>query len=238
MHRYSLLLVEDDQELADLTAAFFDKYEFDCHIENSGTRAIEHAIAQQPDLMILDLMLPDMDGMEVCRKVAGKFQGKLIMLTARTDTYDQVVGLELGADDYITKPVEPRLLLAKARAVLRRESVQESNHPQSAPAASVPQAHPLSIDKQRREVSKSGALIALTNPEYDLLVLLHNASGRIVSRDEIFQSLRGVEYDGQNRQVDILISHLRAKLEDDPTTPTLIKTIRNKGYLFCLTAGE
>ena len=244
MNKHRLLLVEDDLELAELTADFFRRYEFECDVEHNGARAIPRILSEQPDLLILDLMLPDMDGMEICRQVKGAYQGKLIMLTARTDTIDQVVGLELGADDYIPKPVEPRLLLAKARAVLRRDPSPQTegdkperapvntasglNHPNSSSEVSTT----LQINHQRREVYKCGQRLELTTPEYDLLTLLEENTGNIVSRDDIFQSLRGMEYDGQNRQVDILISHLRAKLEDDPTDPKLIKTVRSKGYLY------
>ena len=156
----------------------------------------------------------------------GKFHGRIVMLTALTDTIDQVLGLEIGADDYVSKPIEPRLLLAKARAVLRREPVYDKVNQETLIFGDI------EIHKNKRELLKNGVQIELTNPEYDLLEILMEHSGNVISRDQIFMGLRGVEYDGQNRQVDIHISNLRAKLEEDPSSPKLIKTVRSKGYLF------
>lgn len=230
MKKYQLLIVEDDRDLAQLTCDFFRQFEFECNIESNGLAAVRRILELQPDLVLLDLMLPDMDGLQICQQIKGKFNGKIMMLTARTDTIDQVLGLEIGADDYIAKPVEPRLLLAKARAVLRREAQAAQTTAGRGPE--VQTFGDIELHKHRREVFKDGNLIEMSNPEYDLFELLAKHQGEIISRDKIFKHLRGVEYDGQSRQVDIHISYLRAKLEDDPGNPTLIKTVRSKGYLF------
>lgn len=224
--KYQLLIVEDDQDLAQLTCDFFQQFEFECSIESNGATAVGRIIDTQPDIVLLDIMLPEMDGLQICQQVKGKYHGRIVMLTARSETIDQVLGLEIGADDYVSKPIEPRLLLAKARAVLRREPlVEQSNQ-------DLYKFENIEIHKHKREVRKDGETVDLTNPEYDLLELLLAHAGEVISRDQIFMGLRGVEYDGQNRQVDIHISNLRAKLERDPSTPKLIKTVRSKGYLF------
>ncbi|MDG1753158.1 MAG: response regulator transcription factor [Thalassotalea sp.] len=225
--RYKLLIVEDDKSLAQLTYEFFQQFEFDCQIINEGIQAVNLIIDSHFDLVLLDVMLPDLDGLQVCQQVKGQFKGKIIMLTARTDTLDQVLGLEMGADDYVAKPVEPRLLLAKARAVLRRES--ETNNKNMSQNIIV--LNEIELHRHRREIYKAGKQVLLTNPEYELFEFLVQNIGVIVNRNQILMHLRGINYDGQNRQIDITVSNLRSKLEDDPSQPTLIKTIRSKGYL-------
>lgn len=236
MKKYQLLIVEDDKDLAQLTSDFFEQFEFQCSIESNGSKAVTRILDTQPDLVLLDIMLPDTDGLQICQQVKGKFKGRIVMLTARTETIDQVLGLEIGADDYVSKPIEPRLLLAKARAVLRREplfdtDVQSKEVPEKAKPENL-HFGDINIQQYKREVRKNGEPVVLSNPEYDLLMLLVEHEGSVISRDEIFLGLKGVEYDGQNRQVDIHISALRAKLETDPGNPQLIKTVRSKGYLF------
>jgi two-component system response regulator RstA len=223
---HSILIVEDDEALAELTKDFFEQFEFNCSIEGNGQRALSRAQEEEPDVILLDIMLPDLDGLQICKQIRDKISSKIIMLTARTDTIDQVLGLEMGADDYVSKPVEPRLLLAKVRAVLRRDSnptTQKSEQIQFAD---------FTLNTQKRALFKQDQPVELTTHEYDLLLLLVKSIGQVISREDIFRQLRGVEYDGQNRQADILISNLRAKLEPHQDSPTLIKTIRSKGYLF------
>ncbi len=226
MEKFNLIIVEDDHELASLTQDFFQQFEFNCKVISEGQQAVTQIIAEQPDLVLLDLMLPDIDGMQVFQQIKPAYTGKVAMLTARGDTIDQVLGLEFGADDYISKPIEPRLLLAKCRALLRREMNIETNKENSLSINDV------TIHKHKREVQKAGLLLEFAAPEYDLLLLLIEHRGKVISRDFIFKSLWGVEYDGQNRQVDIYISAIRSKLESDPNQPSLIKTVRSKGYLF------
>ena len=226
MSEHSMLIVEDDQNLAELTRDFFEQFEFTCAIEGNGQRALEKALEQQPDVILLDIMLPDLDGIQICKQIRDKVSSKIVMLTARSDTIDQVLGLEIGADDYVSKPVEPRLLLAKVRAVLRRDnSPPEKKGDELSFADFVLNTH-------KRELTRKGQPVELSTHEYDLLLMLTKTPGEVISREDIFQQLRGVEYDGQNRQADILISNLRAKLEPEADSPNLIKTIRSKGYLF------
>ncbi|WP_372769478.1 response regulator [Pseudoalteromonas sp.] len=226
MEKYNLIIVEDDHELANLTQDFFQQFEFNCKVISEGQRAISQIIAEQPDIVLLDLMLPDIDGMQVFQQIKPAYTGKVAMLTARGDTIDQVLGLEFGADDYISKPIEPRLLLAKCRALLRREVSVEANKGEQL------SINDIVVNKHKREVLKAGVSLEFASPEYDLLLLLIEHRGEVISRDYIFKSLWGMEYDGQNRQVDIYISSIRSKLENNPNQPSLIKTVRSKGYLF------
>ena len=178
-------------------------------------------------------MLPGEDGLSICRKVRGQFAGPILMLTARTDDMDEVLGLEMGADDYVCKPVRPRVLLARIRALLRRSEGGE------APVENQRRLEfgPLVIDSAMREAWLRGASVELTSAEFDLLWLLAANAGRILSREEIFTALRGIEYDGQDRSIDVRISRIRPKIGDDPMHPRLIKTVRSKGYLFVAEAA-
>ncbi|KJH84342.1 chemotaxis protein CheY [Pseudomonas fluorescens] len=225
---WQILIVEDDQRLAELTREYLESNGLHVAIEGNGAVAAQRIIDEQPDLVILDLMLPGEDGLSICRKVRERFNGPILMLTARTDDTDQIQGLDLGADDYVCKPVRPRLLLARIQALLRR----------SEPEPSVPQKPrrlefgPLVVDDALREAWLQGNGIELTSAEFDLLWLLVSNAGRILSREEIFTALRGIGYDGQDRSIDVRISRIRPKIGDDPDHPRLIKTIRSKGYLF------
>lgn len=226
MEKYNLIIVEDDAELASLTQSFFQQFEFNCTVISEGQTAVQQIIAEQPDLVLLDLMLPDIDGMQVFQQIKPAYTGKVAMLTARGDTIDQVLGLEFGADDYVSKPIEPRLLLAKCRALLRREVNAEVTKEQGI------SFNDITINKHKREVKKRDRVLEFAAPEYDLLLLLVEHSGEVITRDTIFKTLWGIDYDGQNRQVDIYISSIRSKLESDPNQPSIIKTVRSKGYLF------
>ncbi|MDO4249890.1 MAG: response regulator [Moraxella sp.] len=222
-----ILIVEDDERLATLTQDYLRKNGLDVAIETNGTTAIERIINEQPDLVLLDVMLPGSDGLTVCREVRAHFQQPILMLTARTDDMDQVLGLEMGADDYVAKPVQPRVLLARIRALLRRSD--------AAPSDDSPQRlefGDLVIDNGGRSVTLNDELVDFTSAEYDLLWLLASNAGRILSREDIFERLRGIEYDGQDRSIDVRISRIRPKIGDDPDNPKRIKTVRSKGYLF------
>lgn len=223
-----ILLVEDDFDLAELTASYLMSNGYQVEIVGDGPSAADKILQQQPDLVILDLMLPGMDGLEVCQKVRPQFDNPILMLTARSDNIDQILGLEIGADDYLGKPVEPRLLLAHVKALLRRtvrvEVTEEAG-------SNIVNVNGLKLDNRSRSVSLNGEKIGLSAPEYDLLWLLISHAGNILSREYIFENLRGIDYDGSNRAIDINISRIRSKLGDDPSNPNIIKTIRNKGYL-------
>jgi len=230
--KYTLLLVEDDEALAEVMQEYLEKHDFKVEIEHRGDRAVTKIRTMLPDLVILDIMLPGKDGFTVCREIRPTYSGPVLMLTARDEDMDQVVGLELGADDYICKPVQPRLLLARIHAVLRR--FRPGNHDKSANRSRF-EFGGLVINKSSREVIKNGLLVDLTTAEFDLLFLLANHAGKILSREDILQKIRGIDYDGIDRSIDLRISRLRKKLGDDPECPGLIKTVRGRGYLF---AGE
>lgn len=224
-----ILLVEDDERLAELTAEYLRKNDFVVAIEPRGDTAEARILAEQPDLVILDVMLPGKDGFEVCRAVRSRYPGVILMLTARDEDFDQILGLELGADDYIAKPVQPRLLLARIRALLRRFA------PPVAEAVGDGQELVFGgfrISQGTRTAQLGMEDIDLTTAEFDLLWLLALHAGTILSRDDLLQKLRGIGFDGLDRSIDARISRLRKKLGDDPDNPTRIKTVRGKGYLF------
>jgi len=230
--RWRILIVEDDERLADLTREYLESNGLVVSVEANGAAAADRICNERPDLVVLDLMLPGEDGLSVCRKVRPFYNGPIIMLTARTDDLDQVLGLEMGADDYISKPVKPRVLLARIRATLRRvaESMQAANNTNEEPVRL--QFNDLVIDRSMREAWLDEQSIDLTSAEFDLLWLLASNAGRVLSREEIFTALRGIEYDGQDRSIDVRVSRIRPKIGDDPVHPRRIKTVRSKGYLF------
>ena len=226
---WQVLIVEDDQRLAELTREYLESHGLLVTIEGNGALAAARIIAEQPDLVILDLMLPGEDGLSICRKVRQRYEGPILMLTARSDDMDQIMGLDMGADDYVCKPVRPRLLLARIQALLRRSEAPETAVPEKQRRL---QFGPLVVDNALREAWLNQVGIELTSAEFDLLWLLVANAGRILSREEIFTALRGIGYDGQDRSIDVRISRIRPKIGDDPDHPRLIKTIRSKGYLF------
>lgn len=224
-----VLLVEDDGRLATLVSEYLQQHEFVVEVVGRGDQALAEFKSGNFDLVILDLMLPGKDGLEVCRELRNIYAGPIMMLTAKSSDIDQVVGLELGADDYVIKPVEPRVLLARARALLRRGETSDNSRTELALGQ-------LSICRTSRHVSLGGQRVILTTQEFDLLWLLACDAGQVLSRDTIYQELRGLEYDGLDRTVDVCISHLRKKLNDDSESPSRIKTVWGKGYLFAAEA--
>ncbi len=230
----TILLVEDDQKLAELIAGYLKRYDLDVLIESHGDIAITRILKEQPDLVILDLMLPGCDGFTVCREVRKDFPGPILMLTAKGDDIDQVVGLEIGADDYITKPVDPRVLLARIHANLRRRG-RDTMHSQTTTTDETRDTIAYGvfcIDRTTRLLTLDDQEIYLSTNDFELLWFLASQAGNIVSRDEIFKHLRGIPYDGIDRSIDMCVSRLRKKLGDDSLKPTRIKTIWGKGYLF------
>ncbi|ENV55775.1 two-component system response regulator RstA [Acinetobacter baylyi] len=222
-----ILIVEDDERLARLTQEYLIRNGLEVGVETDGNRAIRRIISEQPDLVVLDVMLPGADGLTVCREVRPHYHQPILMLTARTEDMDQVLGLEMGADDYVAKPVQPRVLLARIRALLRRTDKTVEDE-----VAQRIEFDDLVIDNGGRSVTLNGELVDFTSAEYDLLWLLASNAGRILSREDIFERLRGIEYDGQDRSIDVRISRIRPKIGDDPENPKRIKTVRSKGYLF------
>lgn len=232
---WNILIVEDDERLADLTREYLESNGLQVSVVGDGAVAVDRIKTDQPDLVILDLMLPGEDGLSVCRLVRPYYTGPIIMLTARDDDLDQVLGLEMGADDYLAKPVRPRVLLARIRALLRRlkdiPSTDEGIDNDGNGQERVTFAN-LVVDNAMREAWLDEQPIDLTSAEFDLLWLLSSNAGRVLSREEIFTALRGIEYDGQDRSIDVRVSRIRPKIGDDPVHPRRIKTVRSKGYLF------
>jgi DNA-binding response OmpR family regulator len=222
-----ILLVEDDRRLADLTAEYFAQNGFSVAIESRGDQAAAHFARVRPRVVLLDLMLPGADGLTICRELRECFDGPILIFTARDADIDQVIGLEAGADDYVTKPVDPMVLLARTRALLRR--VEALDKP--APASGDILLGALSISPSAQEVVLDGEAVQLTTHEFELLLLLARHAGTILSRDDIFHQLRGIDYDGLDRSIDGRISKLRRKLGDSASEPVRIKTVWGKGYL-------
>lgn len=233
---WRILIVEDDERLADLTREYLESNGLVVTHESHGGNAVERIRNERPDLVVLDLMLPGEDGLSICRRVRPFYQGPIIMLTARSDDLDQVLGLEMGADDYVGKPVKPRVLLARIRALLRRAGSPAGADGEGSDASgdepSRLQFNDLVVDRSMREAWLNDESIDLTSAEFDLLWLLARSAGRVLSREEIFTALRGIEYDGQDRSIDVRVSRIRPKIGDDPVHPRRIKTVRSKGYLF------
>lgn len=222
----TLLLVEDDIELATLTQNRLQKEGFTVLHETDGKSACDRIAQDRPHLVVLDLMLPGMDGFEVCRTVRPFYQGPILILTARDDDMDEILGLELGADDYVTKPVQPRVLIAHIRALLRRVKTEPLKSTQKRVTLG-----DLVVDASRREVIRHDLAIDFTTVEFDLLWYLVSQSGEVVSRQDIYQALFHYDYDGTDRSVDVYISRIRHKLGDDPAAAYYIKTVRGVGYL-------
>ncbi|MEH6445204.1 MAG: response regulator [Oceanospirillaceae bacterium] len=233
-----ILLIEDDNRLSVLIQEYLQKQTMQVSIEHRGDRACNRIISESPDLVILDLMLPGMDGLEVCKAVRPQYAGPIMMLTARDEDIDQVVGLEIGADDYITKPVQPRVLLARIRALMRRFSNPTSAQPEQPIENSQFSYGHFTINASAREAKLGSEVLDLTTNDFDLLWLLASNPGVVFTRDAILESLRGIDYDGIDRSVDIRVSRLRKKIGDDTSHPLRIKTIRGKGYLFVKQAWE
>ncbi|WP_457575358.1 response regulator [Desulfomarina sp.] len=220
-----LLLVEDDIRLARLIQEYMEQHSFVVHIEGRGDTAVVRICEEQPDLVILDLMLPGLDGLDVCRQVRPQYKKPILMLTARDEDIDHVLGLELGADDYVIKPVKPRVLLARIQNLLRRFRQE----PEPRASFDIGDLH---ISSKTRDAFLAGKPLSLSSQEFEMLYLLASNAGTILSRDDILSTLSGIEYDGLDRSVDIRIARLRKLLMDDPANPRFIKTVRSVGYLF------
>jgi two-component system response regulator RstA len=228
--RDTIVLVEDDTGLAALIRERLVAEGFAVVHETHGARACGVIQQQQPDLVILDIMLPGMDGFQICRQVRPAYHGPILILTARDDDLDQILGLELGADDYVTKPVKPRVLLARIRALLRRSQAVAP----AAPSQRITLGR-LVVDASRREVTQDHHPVPLSTVEFDVLWYLVGHVGQVVSRQDLYHAIYNYDYDGLDRTIDVYISRLRQKLGDDPAAPHYIKTVRGVGYLL---AGE
>ncbi|MBP7937154.1 MAG: response regulator transcription factor [Phycisphaerae bacterium] len=223
-----ILLVEDDAALAGLVADFLTPHGFRVAIEGRGDAAIGRIVHEHPDAVLLDVNLPGLDGFSICRVVRASYRGVIIMLTARGEEIDEVLGLQAGADDYLAKPVRPRALLARLQTHLRRATPAEGAGPSIVVGS-------LAVDAGRRTVALNGVPVELTTAEFDLLYLLARHAGQPLSRQDLYVQIQGMKYDGLDRSIDLRISRLRKKLGDDPTAPRRIKSVRGLGYM--LTVG-
>lgn len=220
-----ILLVEDDLELASMVADFLRSHHVHAEIESNGDQAIQVIREGRFDALILDIGLPGTDGLSICRQVRGEFDGPILMLTARGDEVDEVTAFEVGADDYMAKPVRPNALLMRIQMHLRRGD--------AGPRQTVGQlaVDDLLIHASDRSVFLGGREIDLTTAEFELLWTLASKAGQVVERRDIYQELLGIPYDGMDRSIDLRVSRLRRKLGDDPQSPQRIKSVRGVGYL-------
>lgn len=229
-----LLMIEDDSRLAAMVAQYLEQSGFTVSCAGDGTNGLAQLNSPSKgvstDLVILDLMLPDMEGLEVCRRIrslpSSLAQVPVLMLTAKGDAMDRIVGLEIGADDYLPKPFEPRELLARIRAVLRRKGENPSNDQLKLRFGG------LEIDRDARTVAINGTLCDLTSYQFDLLVALAERAGRVLTRDQIMEAVRGRELDAFDRSIDVHMGRIRAAIEVDPKAPKRILTVRGVGYVF------
>ena len=228
-----ILIVDDEQNIVDILKINLKKDGFETIEAYDGAEGVEKAFSENPDLILLDLMLPKMDGFEACKKIREKLSTPIIMLTAREEEVDKVLGLELGADDYITKPFSVRELMARIRANLRRSSVEPAPEKEGDPSsASVITSGNLTINCDRYEVRKNDEIIDLTLREFELLKFLATQPERIFTRENLLEKVWGYEYYGDVRTVDVTVRRLREKVEDEPSSPTCIITKRGVGYYF------
>lgn len=221
-----VLVVEDEDSFSDALSFMLRREGYEVFVASDGNAAVSEFDKHGADLVLLDLMLPGISGTEVCRIIRGKSSVPIIMLTAKDGEVDKVVGLELGADDYVTKPFSSRELLARVRAVLRRHGESEELLPATIEAGSV------RIDIERHVVSVRGENITMPLKEFDLLELLVRNSGRVLTRNQLIDRVWGADYVGDTKTLDVHIKRLRAKIEIDPSTPIHINTVRGLGYKF------
>ncbi len=225
-----ILVVDDEKSIVNIISYNLKKEGYEVITANNGADGYKMFVEEKPDLILLDIMMPEMDGYEVCKKIREKSNVPIIMLTARAEEVDKVIGLELGADDYVTKPFGNRELMARVKANLRRTSAFSSKNVLDA-SGSV-KFGDLEIDMERYEVSKRGEIIYLTLREFELLKFLALQKPQIFSRESLLEKVWGYEYFGDVRAVDVTIRRLREKIEDDPSKPTYIITKRGLGYYF------
>ena len=228
--RERVLLIEDDSRLAGMLSEYLGKAGFHViHAEN-GARGLALHESEPVDVVILDLMLPDIDGLEICRQIRARSDSPILMLTARGDPVDRVVGLEMGADDYLPKPFEPRELLARLRAILRRAGPGSAPGTPSTP--DVLRYGRLEIDRGARQARIDGETCALTGYQFALLLTLAEHAGRVMSRDALMDAVKGESIEAFDRSIDVHISRIRAAIEDDPRKPRRVITMRGTGYVF------
>jgi two-component system, OmpR family, response regulator CpxR len=222
-----ILMIDDDVELCSLLGEFLRREGFSIDFEHDGRRGLERALQDDPDLIVLDVMLPGLDGFEILKRLRQQSKVPVVMLTARGEDVDRIIGLELGADDYLPKPFNVRELAARIRAILRRIETK--------PAGNRIEVNGVALDPGTREVTIDGKPVPTTTLEFDILDILIRSAGRVVSRDMLMESMYNRKATPFDRSIDMHVSHLRKKLEQGRT---LIKTIRGVGYQFCTTGDE
>jgi two-component system alkaline phosphatase synthesis response regulator PhoP len=225
MTQSKILVVDDEPSIANTVKAYLEQDGFSTFVVTDGPAALKAARTFKPDLIVLDVMLPGMDGIEILQQLRRESNVYVLMLTARADETDKVIGLSVGADDYMTKPFSPRELVARVKAVLRRG--RNSNDPEP-----VLTFHRLHLDAGARRVWKDDNPVELTAIEFDLLYALARHHGRVLSREQLIEYVWGSDYYGDERVVDVHLGHLRRKVEDDSANPLLIVTVRGAGYRF------
>ncbi|MDX1414416.1 MAG: response regulator transcription factor [Candidatus Promineifilaceae bacterium] len=221
----TILVVDDSKDLQAMVQSYLTEEGFRVVTAQNGREGIFIAREEKPDLVLLDIMMPELGGYEFMRIYSKEADTPVILLTARVEEYDKVLGLELGADDYITKPFSPRELAARVRAVLRRTG-------QPAPEQDILRAGAIELNQDHRLVTVSGETVDLTALEFDLLAILMANAGRVFSRLDLLQKLQGIAYEGYERNIDVHIRHLRVKIEPDPADPQYIQTVYGVGYRF------
>jgi len=222
-----ILVIEDDRNLLETIKYNLVRDGYEVSIARDGAEALEVARSTKPDLIILDIMLPKIDGFEVCRILCKEMSVPIIMLTARTDETDKIVGLDIGADDYMTKPFSIRELLARIRALLRRVNITDAAFPELKTTISVGN---IIIDPNRHRVMLNGSPLELTSKEFDLLLFLSQNKGLVFTREQLLEKVWGYDFAGDTRTVDVHIRWLRQKIENDPSNPQFILTVRGTGY--------
>ena len=228
-----VLVVEDEQSIATLLQYNLEQAGYTVYIARDGNTAISMTLSEKPDVLLLDIMLPGMDGMDVCKKLRQeKIHTPILMLTAKEDEFDKVLGLELGADDYLTKPFSPREVLARVKAILRRIDLQDSVHVQEPGQELELSNGSLIIHPDRIEAFLDGKLLELTPKEFELLLYLMRHTGKVLHREQLLNAIWNYDYTGDSRIVDVHISHLREKIEPDTKQHIYIKTVRGFGYKF------
>jgi two-component system, OmpR family, response regulator RegX3 len=222
-----VLVVEDEESFSDVLSYMLRKEGFEVSLAATGTAALTEFDRTGADIVLLDLMLPEMPGTEVCRQLRQRSNVPIIMVTARDSEIDKVVGLEIGADDYVTKPYSPRELVARIRAVLRRQSSEAVEH-----AGATLSAGPVRMDVERHVVTVDGSAVQLPLKEFELLELLLRNAGRVLTRGQLIDRVWGADYVGDTKTLDVHVKRLRSKIEPEPSTPRYLVTVRGLGYKF------
>ena len=228
----NILLIEDDSRLAEMIVDYLDNSGFKVTIANTGQYGLQLQKSRGFDAVLLDLMLPDIDGLEICRQLRAKDSVPILMLTAKGEPLDRILGLEIGADDYLPKPFEPRELLARLKAILRRGSIASLENQRQEPVLTFGS---LEIDANSMEVRLNDKKCNLTTHQFNLLKVMAERAGRVLSRNAIMNALKGNDLEAFDRSIDVHISRIRAEIEEDPNNPRRVITVRGVGYVFART---